>query len=74
MADSAAPATSSTRIYLRLLQNVRPYVGTFAVSILGFVIFFPMPFFVQTEQLHTVTLSSTVSASKRTRPQWQLPW
>ncbi len=39
MADSAAPATSSTRIYLRLLQNVRPYVGTFAVSILGFVIF-----------------------------------
>ena len=39
MADSTAPATSSTRIYLRLLQNVRPYVGTFAVSILGFVIF-----------------------------------
>ena len=39
MADSAAPLTSSTRIYLRLLQNVRPYVGTFAVSILGFVIF-----------------------------------
>ena len=30
---------SSLRIYLRLLSYVRPYVGLFAISILGFIIF-----------------------------------
>ncbi|APR04070.1 lipid A export permease/ATP-binding protein MsbA [Thauera chlorobenzoica] len=30
---------SSLKIYLRLLGYVRPYIGTFAVSILGFIIF-----------------------------------
>ena len=39
MTASAERATSSLRIYLRLLAYVRPYVGTFAVSILGFIIF-----------------------------------
>lgn len=33
------PSTSSLRIYLRLLGYVRPYVGMFLVSILGFIIF-----------------------------------
>ena len=36
--SDAAPA-SSIRIYFRLLSYVRPYVGLFAVSILGYVIF-----------------------------------
>ncbi|MDR1854129.1 MAG: lipid A export permease/ATP-binding protein MsbA [Azoarcus sp.] len=35
---SSAPA-SSLKIYLRLLGYVRPYIGQFAISILGFVIF-----------------------------------
>jgi len=39
MTSPAAPAPSSLRIYLRLLGYVRPYVGTFAISILGFIIF-----------------------------------
>lgn len=33
------PETSSLKIYLRLLTYVMPYVGIFALSILGFVIF-----------------------------------
>lgn len=33
------PETSSMKIYLRLLTYVMPYVGIFALSILGFVIF-----------------------------------
>ncbi|WP_173171295.1 lipid A export permease/ATP-binding protein MsbA [Pseudomonas tohonis] len=33
------PSTSSLRIYLRLLGYVRPYVGMFLISILGFIIF-----------------------------------
>ncbi|ENO89917.1 lipid A export permease/ATP-binding protein MsbA [Thauera linaloolentis] len=32
-------SASSLRIYLRLLGYVRPYIGTFVVSILGFIIF-----------------------------------
>ncbi len=39
MSSSSAPSPSSLRIYFRLLSYVRPYVGTFAVSILGFMIF-----------------------------------
>ncbi|SDI01736.1 lipid A export permease/ATP-binding protein MsbA [Pseudomonas panipatensis] len=35
--DSAAP--SSLKIYFRLLSYVRPYVGIFALSIVGFLIF-----------------------------------
>ena len=35
---SAAPATS-LKIYLRLLGYVKPYIGYFALSILGYVIF-----------------------------------
>ncbi|MDY0046296.1 MAG: lipid A export permease/ATP-binding protein MsbA [Thauera propionica] len=38
MLSSSSPS-SSLRIYFRLLSYVRPYVGTFAVSILGFMIF-----------------------------------
>jgi len=39
MTSSAAPAPSSLRIYLRLLGYVRPYIGTFAISIVGFIVF-----------------------------------
>ena len=39
MSSQAARSDSSLRIYLRLLGYVRPYVGIFAVSILGFIIF-----------------------------------
>jgi subfamily B ATP-binding cassette protein MsbA len=39
MSAPAAPAASSLKIYLRLLRNVRPYAGLFALSILGFLIF-----------------------------------
>lgn len=41
MSDSPRPAEqdSSLKIYLRLLSYVRPYVGMFLISILGFVIF-----------------------------------
>lgn len=39
MKPSESSATSSVKIYFRLLSYVRPYVGIFALSILGFVIF-----------------------------------
>ncbi|MFT3759912.1 lipid A export permease/ATP-binding protein MsbA [Thauera sp.] len=39
MSQDKTSSASSLRIYLRLLAYVRPYTGTFAVSILGFVIF-----------------------------------
>ena len=41
MSDSPRPAEqdSSLKIYLRLLSYVRPYVGMFLISIIGFVIF-----------------------------------
>src|SRR5690606_41418595 len=37
--DPRAAGASSLRIYLRLLGYVKPYIGYFALSILGFVIF-----------------------------------
>ncbi|MDD2875192.1 MAG: ABC transporter transmembrane domain-containing protein, partial [Azoarcus sp.] len=39
MPHSDATSSSSLKIYLRLLTYVRPYVGLFAISIVGFVIF-----------------------------------
>lgn len=39
MASPKAPADSSLKIYLRLLSYVRPFIGWFAISMLGFVIF-----------------------------------
>jgi len=36
---SPDPANSSLKIYLRLLSYVRPYIGLFAVSLLGYMIF-----------------------------------
>lgn len=39
MKPSESSATSSVKIYFRLLSYVRPYAGIFALSILGFVIF-----------------------------------
>ncbi|PKO81516.1 MAG: lipid A export permease/ATP-binding protein MsbA [Betaproteobacteria bacterium HGW-Betaproteobacteria-13] len=39
MSQSDATSSSSLKIYLRLLTYVRPYVGLFAISIVGFVIF-----------------------------------
>ncbi|KJH79355.1 lipid A export permease/ATP-binding protein MsbA [Stutzerimonas stutzeri] len=37
--ETAAQPSSSLKIYLRLLGYVKPYVGHFALSILGYVIF-----------------------------------
>jgi subfamily B ATP-binding cassette protein MsbA len=34
-----APQSSSLKVYIRLLGYLRPYVGTFLVSILGYIIF-----------------------------------
>ncbi|RMM19245.1 Lipid A export ATP-binding/permease protein MsbA [Pseudomonas syringae pv. tomato] len=39
MTTPESSATSSVKIYFRLLSYVRPYVGIFLLSILGFVIF-----------------------------------
>ncbi|ANQ86732.1 lipid A export permease/ATP-binding protein MsbA [Azoarcus olearius] len=39
MSRADAPAPSSLRIYFRLLGYVRPYVGQFVLSIVGFLIF-----------------------------------
>lgn len=39
MSQDKTSSASSLKIYLRLLAYVRPYRATFAVSILGFVIF-----------------------------------
>ncbi len=39
MASPRSPADSSLKIYLRLLSYVRPFIGWFAISMLGFVIF-----------------------------------
>ncbi|AWI79577.1 lipid A export permease/ATP-binding protein MsbA [Parazoarcus communis] len=39
MSQTDATSSSSLKIYLRLLTYVRPYVGLFAISIVGFVIF-----------------------------------
>ncbi len=39
MASPTSSAPSSLSIYLRLLTYVRPYIGMFVVSILGFLIF-----------------------------------
>lgn len=37
--ENAAQPSSSLRIYLRLLGYVKPYIGYFALSILGYVVF-----------------------------------
>lgn len=37
--SDATSSSSSLKIYLRLLTYIRPYVGLFAISIVGFVIF-----------------------------------
>ncbi|KPW93062.1 Lipid A export ATP-binding/permease protein MsbA [Pseudomonas syringae pv. coryli] len=39
MTTSESSTTSSVKIYFRLLSYVRPYVGIFLLSIIGFVIF-----------------------------------
>ncbi len=39
MSQTDTTSSSSLKIYLRLLTYVRPYVGLFAISIVGFVIF-----------------------------------
>ncbi|MFG0722854.1 lipid A export permease/ATP-binding protein MsbA [Pseudomonas sp. GLN_6] len=39
MSRSTQPQTSSLKIYFRLLAYVKPYIGLFLVSILGFLIF-----------------------------------
>ncbi|ROM63697.1 lipid A export permease/ATP-binding protein MsbA [Pseudomonas brassicacearum] len=39
MSNPDVPAQSTLKIYLRLLSYVRPYVGLFLLSILGFLIF-----------------------------------
>ena len=39
MRHSVKPATSSLKIYLRLLGYLRPFLGLFAISLLGFIIF-----------------------------------
>lgn len=39
MSDRDNNASSSLAIYLRLLRYVKPYIGLFAISILGFAIF-----------------------------------
>jgi len=39
MSHDSAQSASSLKIYLRLLSYVRPYVGYFALSLLGFAIF-----------------------------------
>jgi len=39
MSSADAPAASSLKTYFRLLGYVRPYVGLFAVSIIGYIIF-----------------------------------
>ena len=39
MSSKSSQHGSSLRVYLRLLGYVRPYVGTFVVSIVGFMIF-----------------------------------
>src|SRR5690606_39360228 len=37
--DQRAESASSLKIYLRLLSYVKPYIGYFALSILGYIIF-----------------------------------
>lgn len=37
--DQRAPSASSLKIYFRLLSYVKPYIGYFALSILGYIIF-----------------------------------
>ncbi|MGP3791822.1 lipid A export permease/ATP-binding protein MsbA [Pseudomonas sp. B392_1p] len=39
MTDHRAESASSLKIYLRLLSYVKPYIGYFALSILGYIIF-----------------------------------
>lgn len=39
MSKSSTPSVSSLKLYFRLLTYVRPYIGYFAVSILGYIIF-----------------------------------
>lgn len=39
MGANGAASASSLRIYFRLLSYVRPYLGRFAVSILGYIVF-----------------------------------
>lgn len=39
MSHPDSPAPSSLKIYLRLLSYMRPYIGLFSLSIVGFVIF-----------------------------------
>ena len=39
MSGTEKKAASSVAVYLRLLSYVKPYVGLFAISILGFAIF-----------------------------------
>ena len=39
MLPASTPAASSLRIYLRLLGYLRPFIGMFAISLLGYMIF-----------------------------------
>jgi subfamily B ATP-binding cassette protein MsbA len=39
MQHPAKPSVSSLKIYFRLLRYLRPYIGLFAISLLGFAIF-----------------------------------
>ena len=39
MSEHNQPATSSLKIYLRLLSYLKPFIGFFATSILGYIIF-----------------------------------
>ena len=39
MSEHTQPTTSSLKIYLRLLSYLKPFVGVFATSILGYIIF-----------------------------------
>ncbi|MDR2614662.1 MAG: lipid ABC transporter permease/ATP-binding protein, partial [Candidatus Accumulibacter sp.] len=39
MQHSAKPPVSSLKIYFRLLRYLRPFIGLFAISLLGFIVF-----------------------------------
>ncbi len=39
MSEPAAPNASSLKIYLRLLSHLKPFIGFFLTSILGYIIF-----------------------------------
>ena len=39
MSEHTQPTASSLKIYLRLLSYLKPFIGFFATSILGYIIF-----------------------------------